>query len=371
VIDEVRMASDQTVSVLHKIRPPKFLLSIVIPCFNEEEVINYTYKRVVDVLGAKDFRLQIIFVDDGSKDRTSDILATIVAADSRAELVTLSRNFGHQAAVSAGLTHSDGDAITIIDADLQDPPEVILGMIDKWMEGYDVVYGIRIKRKEAIWKTFLYKWFYRILRKIAEIDAPLDAGDFSLIDRRILDEINNLPEKNRFFRGLRAWVGFAQVGIEYERAPRAAGVTKYPFLRLLKLAADGIFNFSTVPLTIVLCAGMIMSLLSFTVIVLVIIFRIMNIEIFGAKFGDVQGFASVIIAILLIGGVQLICTGILGEYIGRIYQEVKARPYYIAQNDRVATSTMSGPAGGSGGRTTHQFEAGEAAPSRHVEGPAP
>src|SRR6266851_2727227 len=159
------MASDRTASIHQKIRPTKFLLSIVIPCFNEEEVIEHTYNRVIDVLGSKDFGLQIIFVDDGSKDRTSDILSRIVAADSRVKLVTLSRNFGHQSAVSAGLTHSDGDATTIIDADLQDPPEVILGMIDRWMKGFDVVYGIRTKRKEVGWKKVLYMFFYRILRK--------------------------------------------------------------------------------------------------------------------------------------------------------------------------------------------------------------
>src|SRR4029077_11014093 len=215
----------------------------------------------------------------------------------------LSRNFGHQPAVSAGLMHSDGDATIIIDADLQDPPEVILQMIDRWLQGFDVVYGIRRRRKESRWKRASYSIFYRILQKVAEIDAPLDAGDFSLIDKRVLDQINRLPEKNRFFRGLRAWVGFTQIGVEYERAPRAAGVTKYPFFRLLKLAADGIFNFSAVPLTVVLCAGIFMSLLSFVTIIAVIILRVTDIEILGAKFGDVQGFASVIIVILLIGGV--------------------------------------------------------------------
>jgi len=266
--------------------------------------------------------------------------------------------------------HSDGDATIVIDADLQDPPEVILRMIDRWMEGFDVVYGIRRQRKEARWKKVLYKVFYRILRRVAEIDAPLDAGDFSLIDKRVLDEINHLPEKNRFFRGLRAWVGFTQIGVEYERASRAAGVTKYPFLRLLKLAADGIFNFSTVPLTIVLCAGIIMSLLSFLTIIFVIILRITDVEIFGAKFSDVQGFATVIITILFIGGVQLICTGVLGEYIGRIYQEVKARPYFIARNDPAAPSTGSGFGDGSAARPRHGFAAADAANSRHIEGSA-
>jgi len=359
------MSSEQTASAHSKLRPTNFLLSIVIPCFNEEEVITTTYDRVVDVLGSKDFYLQIVFVDDGSKDRTGDILTRIAAVDSRVKLVTLSRNFGHQAAVSAGLTHSDGDATTIIDADLQDPPEVILGMIDRWREGFDVVYGIRTKRKEAPWKRFLYTFFYRILRKVASIDTPLDAGDFSLIDRRVLNEINHLPEKNRFFRGLRAWIGFAQVGVEYERAPRAAGVTKYPFFKLLKLAADGIFNLSTVPLTIVLYSGMAISLLSFLALCFFFIWRITNVEIFGARIGDAQGFASIIITILFIGGVQLICTGILGEYIGRIYQEVKARPYFIARDEPATTSIASDRGDGSAARPASGFEAAEAANSRH------
>jgi dolichol-phosphate mannosyltransferase len=360
------MAGDQTASAGRQDRPTGFLLSVVIPCFNEEEVITYTYQRVVDVLGSQNFVLQIVFVDDGSKDRTGAILGRIVADDSRAKLVTLSRNFGHQSAVSAGLKHSDGDATIVIDADLQDPPEVILRMIDRWQEGFDVVYGIRRQRKESRWKRTLYSAFYRILRKVAEIDAPLDAGDFSLIDKRVLDQINRLPEKNRFFRGLRAWVGFAQVGVEYERAPRAAGVTKYPFFKLLKLAADGIFNFSTLPLTIVLCAGIFMSLLSFATIIAVIILRITDVEVFGAKFSDVQGFASVIITILLIGGVQLICTGVLGEYIGRIYQEVKARPYFIARDDP-RTPSASGADEGSEARRPPALEAADAAVSRDDE----
>jgi len=365
------MAGDQATDFPQQIRPAKFLLAVVIPCFNEEEVIADTYYRIVGVLGSQNFDLQIIFVDDGSKDRTGDILARIVAADRRVKLVTLSRNFGHQSAVSAGLMHSEGDATVVIDADLQDPPDVVLRMIDRWRDGFDVVYGIRRKRKEARWKKILYMAFYRILRKVAEIDSPLDAGDFSLIDRRVLDEINKLPEKNRFFRGLRAWVGFAQVGVEYERAPRAAGVTKYPLIRLLKLAADGIFSFSTVPLTVVLWSGVTLAFLSFITIVLVIILRITNIEIFGAKFGDVQGFASVIVTILFIGGVQLICTGILGEYIGRIYQEVKARPYFIARNDPAASATLSRTGEGPEPQPSRRREAAEPAISAHIEGPRP
>jgi len=364
------MGNEQMASAHPKPRPTPFLLSIVIPCFNEEEVIATTYRRVVETLGSKDFRVQIIFVDDGSNDHTGAILTTIAAGDRRVKLITLSRNFGHQAAVSAGLTYSEGDVTTIIDADLQDPPEVILEMISKWKEGFDVVYGIRTERKEARWKKFSYSIFYRIFRTVASINTPLDAGDFSLIDRQVLDRINHLPEKNRFFRGLRAWIGFEQIGVEYQRSPRAAGVTKYSLLKLLKLAADGIFNFSTIPLTIVFFVGVTISLISFIALSLVLTLRITNIEILGVRAGDVQGFASIIITILFIGGVQLMCLGILGEYIGRIYQEVKARPFFVAHNDPLTTSTAFGmhdePARGEAG-TAPDIEEQNSVDSRHVK----
>jgi polyisoprenyl-phosphate glycosyltransferase len=275
--------------------------------------------------------LQLIFVNDGSGDATEQILRELSAADARVEVVTLARNFGHQPAVSAGLANADGDAVVVIDADLQDPPEVILEMIDKWREGFDVVYGVRTKRKEAIWKRLCYAMFYRLFKQISYIEAPLDAGDFSLIDRRVLVHVNMLPEKNRFFRGLRAWVGFKQTGIYYERQPRAAGTTKYPFFRLVRLAADGVFNFSTVPLTIVFFLGLVMSAISLTTSFAVVLLRVFDISIFGQHMRDVQGFTSLILTVLLIGGIQLICTGILGEYIGRIYQEIKSRPAYIVR----------------------------------------
>ncbi len=375
-IDHANRIPDQRTGAHRKLRSPYFCLSVVIPCFDEEEVIANTYRRVVDVLSSKTFQLQLIFVDDGSKDRTGTILAKIAAADHRVTLITLSRNFGHQAAVSAGLAHSHGNATAVIDADLQDPPEAVLGMIDKWLQGYDVVYGVRTKRKEPRWKKICYTLFYRVFKKIASIDTPLDAGDFSLIDERVLKEINRLPEKNRFFRGLRAWVGFAQVGFEYERAPRIAGVTKYPFLKLLKLAADGIFNFSTIPLTIVFYVGCFISFLSFSALSITVLLKLTNLRIFAVEGSYVQGFASMIVIILFIGGVQLICIGILGEYIGRIYQEVKARPYFIAradfsaQDDRLATSTASMRSDGHDARPKHAFEASVVSNSRRVKGSA-
>jgi glycosyltransferase involved in cell wall biosynthesis len=314
-------------------RPHNFLLSVVVPCFNEQDVILLTYRQVVDVLGSEEFRLQLIFVDDGSEDATPDIAGELSEADPRVRTVLLSRNFGHQAALSAGLAHADGDAVVVIDADLQDPPEVVLEMIRKWLDGADVVYGIRTNRKETFLKRIAYRIFYRVFQRLADIDAPVDAGDFSLIDRKVVDVINSLPEKNRFFRGLRAWSGFRQAGVAYERHARAAGSTKYPLRKLIRLASDGIFNFSTVPLTSVFYLGILMSAASFIALLLVLILRILEIPIFGMRASDVQGFSSTILTILLIGGIQLISTGVLGEYIGRIYNEIKSRPTYVIRNN--------------------------------------
>jgi polyisoprenyl-phosphate glycosyltransferase len=225
---DISAASDNRVNTLA--RPKPFTLSVVVPCFNEQDVLNLMYRRVIEILGERDFALEIVIVDDGSDDRSVDIATELVRDDSRVKLIQLSRNFGHQAALSAGLANSSGDVIAVIDADLQDPPEVILEMVRKWQEGFDVVYGIRTARKEAVLKRACYRLFYRIFQRLADIDAPLDAGDFSLVDRRVLDVINRLPEKNRFFRGLRAWSGFRQTGIRYERQERAAGRSKYSII---------------------------------------------------------------------------------------------------------------------------------------------
>lgn len=319
-------------------RRDKFLLSVVVPCFNEADVIGLTHRRLVGVLANRGFCLQIVFVDDGSDDGTPEIAAEIAKTDPRVKTVLLSRNFGHQAAVAAGLADADGDAVVIMDADLQDPPEVVIQMIEKWLEGADVVYGIRTKRKESLVKRAGYNLFYRAFHWLANIDAPVDAGDFSLIDRKVLDVVNALPEKNRFFRGLRAWSGFYQAGVAYERQARMAGSTKYPLGKLIALAKDGIFNFSTVPLTVVFYFGILMSFLTFAALVLVLIIRLFNIPIFGMRASDVQGFSATILTILLIGGIQLVSIGVLGEYIGRIYQEIKGRPTYVIR-DKVAAPT--------------------------------
>ena len=336
---EIRLTATPETPAGENARRDKFLLSIVVPCFNEEDVIRLTHRRLVDVLGDRDFCLQIVFVDDGSGDRTPDIAAEIAKSDPRVKAVLLSRNFGHQAAVSAGLVDADGDAVVIMDADLQDPPEAVTQMIEKWLQGADIVYGIRTKRKEPLLKRGGYDLFYRAFRRLANINVPIDAGDFSLIDRKALDVINALPEKNRFFRGLRAWSGFRQVGIAYERQPRAAGYTKYPLMKLIALAKDGIFNFSTVPLTAVFYLGTLMSVLAFAALLMVLILRLFDIPIFGMRATDVQGFSSTILTILLIGGIQLISIGVLGEYIGRIYLEIKGRPTYVVRDKVSAADT--------------------------------
>lgn len=314
---------------------PSTLLSVIVPCFNEQEVIRTTNQSLIDTLGDNpEFAIEIVYVNDGSFDQTEKILFDLVEGDSRVRTISFSRNFGHQPAVTAGLEHAVGDVVAILDADLQDPPEVILQMIDKWREGFDVVYGVRLKRKEGFFKRFLYMSFYRLYSLLANIEVQPDSGDFALLDRRVVDLINSLPEKNRFVRGLRAWAGFRQTALVYDRAARAAGKTKYPFHKLMKLAFDGIFNFSTAPLTIIFVTGLIISLTSALATIIYIIARIGDFTIFGRSPGDVPGFTTIILAILFFSGVQLISVGILGEYLGRVYQETKMRPTYVVKEMR-------------------------------------
>ncbi|MBZ8134238.1 glycosyltransferase [Afifella sp. IM 167] len=320
------------------------MLSVVVPCYNEQEVLPLTHARLLEAFGAAPFRFQIVYVNDGSRDATGAMLEEYAAADTRVKAVILSRNFGHQAAVSAGLAHADGDAIGIIDADLQDPPEVILAMLDKWRAGYDVIYGVRRKRKESLFKRTAYTLFYRIFRSVAEVDMPLDAGDFCLMDRHVLDVLNDLPESERYLRGLRAWVGFSQTALEYERAVRAAGVTKYPFRKLVKLAADGIFSFSTAPLTLVFYAGLITAAIAVAGLIFTFVQRVFDITVFGVAPTDIPGFTALALMILFLGAVQMLSVGILGEYIGRIFVEVKRRPTYIVRTiERTAEGGTAGP----------------------------
>jgi len=308
------------------------LLSVVIPCFNEEQVIALTHQALIEHLGGRDdFDLEVVYVNDGSRDGTEGILLSLAETDPRVLLVSLSRNFGHQPAVSAGLDHAGGNIVAVIDADLQDPPAVIVDMIALWRQGHDVVYGVRAKRKESAFHRFAYAAFYRIYQRMAEIDVPVDSGDFALMDRRVVDAINRLPEKSRFLRGLRAWVGFRQIGLVYERAARAAGETKYPLSKLVRLAMDGILNFSTAPLALISTLGMVTAAGAAIASVVFLMNKTTGLSVFGMTFDWIPGFTAQILTSLFLGGVQLLSIGIVGQYIGRIYHEAKQRPPYVVR----------------------------------------
>jgi dolichol-phosphate mannosyltransferase len=291
-------------------------LSIVIPLYNEEAVFVDLWLRLAKVMDAMPLSAEVVFVDDGSSDGTRELATMASREDPRFRLVVLSRNFGHQLAVSAGLQHTGGQAVAILDGDLQDPPEVLPEFHHKLSEGYDVVYAVRRRRKEWWPKRLAYWLFYRLLRSLASIDIPLDSGDFCVLSRRIVQCMNQLPERHRFVRGLRSWVGFRQIGLEYDRAARGAGESKYTLRKLLQLACDGIFTFSDAPLRLATWLGLIVSLASF-----------------GIGTGAMLARGSVVPAltagVFFLGGVQLICLGILGEYIGRIHNEVKGRPAFV------------------------------------------
>lgn len=303
---------------------PQPVLSVVIPVFEEGENIPLLYSRLKAVLDAAEPDYEIVFVDDGSRDDSLNILHELVDSNPRLTLVELARNFGHQVAVSAGLDHSRGRAVIIMDADLQDPPEVLPQFIDKWREGHDVVYAIRERRKESWPMRVAYAIFYRTLQKVASIDIPLDAGDFCIMDRKVVDLLNGMPERNRFVRGIRSWVGLDQVGLAYERQARNSGKPKFTFSRLVYLALDGLVSFSYIPLRAISIVGFCVSLFS---ILLAIFYTIQKI------FRDLNppGFATTIVAILLLAGIQLLTMGVIGEYVGRIFEEVKRRPLYVVR----------------------------------------
>jgi dolichol-phosphate mannosyltransferase len=313
----------------------KVLLSVVVPCFNEEAVLALTHRHLMESLGGNSaFDLEIVYINDGSRDRTEEMLFDLADRDPRVKVVSFTRNFGHQPAVSAGLRYATGDAVAVIDADLQDPPEVILRLVEKWREGFDVVNAVRESRKEGVAKRFAYALFYRTYRWLASIDVPLDSGDFALMDRRVVDVMNALPEKNRFVRGLRSWSGFRQTGVAYERQSRAAGETKYSFRKLVRLAFDGIVNFSTAPLSLIFGLGVATALLALAAAVGYLAWRLVDVPILGYSPGQAPGFTTLILVILFFSGVQLISIGILGEYLGRIYQETKMRPTYVVKEVR-------------------------------------
>jgi len=299
--------------------------SVIVPMYNEEEVIEYTYERLKLVMDNTNEAYELIFVNDGSKDRTVELISMICDFDPNVRLINFSRNFGHQIAISAGMDYAQGDAIIVIDADLQDPPEVIIDMIAKWKEGFEVVYGKRLKRKgETMFKKMTAKLFYRTLRSLTNVDIPVDTGDFRLIDRKVCDVLRGLKEKNRFVRGLVSWIGFNQTMVEYEREERFAGETKYPLKKMIAFAIDGITSFSYKPLKIATYIGFTLSITSFLYL-LVVIFQ----KLFTGT--TIAGWASIVAVNLLFNGIILMLLGIIGEYIGRIYDESKNRPLYIVR----------------------------------------
>jgi len=302
------------------------LLSIVIPCYNEQEVITETVKRLKAFAeGLKNLQVEFIFVDDGSRDQTRTMLKSFASDDSRIKIVGFARNFGHQIAVTAGVDAARGDAVVLIDADLQDPPEVVHEMIKKWEEGYDVVYGTRTERPgESAFKLATARLFYRVLNKLSSVPIPLDTGDFRLMSRPVVDVLRAMPERDRFIRGMVSWVGFKQIALPYKRAQRFAGETKYPLKKMLTFAFDGILSFSSKPLELSLVLGMGITALS-TLGTLGIIAQ----RIFVGNWVSLE--LIVLVAVSLLGGLQLLCMGILGQYIGRIYNEIKNRPLYTVQ----------------------------------------
>jgi len=303
-------------------QPVKPLLSVVVPVYNEESVLPETFKRLKTVLDAMEIVYEVILVNDGSKDKTAEIAADICAKEPAWKFLNFSRNFGHQIAITAGMDYSSGDAIVVIDADLQDPPELIPQMMLKWHEGFDVVYAKRVKRDgETFFKKFSAKMFYKLMRFMTDFDLPTDVGDYRLIDAKVKEALKLVNERNRYIRGIISWLGFKQTAVEFNREKRFAGETKYPLRKMIKFAFDGITSFSYKPLKIATYIGSFVSLVSFIFIIVVVIMAFMH--------QTVTGWASTLAISLFFNGVVLVMLGIIGEYIGRIFDEVKARPLYI------------------------------------------
>lgn len=312
-------------------------ISIVVPCYNEQENIQALHERIVVVMASVTADWELVFVDNGSRDESRVTFAELAARDPRVIVLTLSRNFGSQAAYSSGIEYARGAAVICMDGDLQDPPEVIPELVSRWLEGYDVVYGDRVRRQAGLAMRFANKAFYRLLRRFSYIDIPLDAGDFGLLDRRVVDIMNAMPERNRLIRGLRAWVGFRQVGVPYTRDARHAGRSSNSMIDLFRWASTGLVSYSYAPLELIsLLAGIVMVLAAVAIVVYTVLYFI--------KPGVPQGFQTLLVAVLFLGAVQLLCLSIISEYIAKIFEEVKARPKYI-----VGSVTNARPA--STGRT--------------------
>jgi glycosyltransferase involved in cell wall biosynthesis len=306
----------------HLDRSSRATISIVIPVYNESEILGELFKRLRNTFDRLTDHFEVILVDDASADDSFALMEELNRRDPRFKVVRLARNFGHQVAITAGLLNATGDAVAIMDADLQDPPEVVEHFIRHWREGWDVVYAVRRNRKEGRWKRAAYYLFYRMLHRLARIDIPPDSGDFCLMDRHVVNVLNRLPERNRFLRGLRSWAGFRQMPLPYDRDRRLAGEPKYTLAKLIRLAADGVISFSYFPLQLGAVFGAISAAASFVAIFIVLYFRLFTNQ-------SIPGFASTAIIMLFIGGVQMLVLGTIGAYIGRIYDEVKQRPLFV------------------------------------------
>lgn len=302
-------------------------IDAVVPIYNEQDILPELNDRLVSTLEALPYDWRIVYVNDGSRDRSTEIIARFCETDKRIGTVELSRNFGQQLAIAAGLSVAAGDAVVLLDGDLQDPPEVIPDLVAKWEEGYDVVFAIKRKRKESVIKRSLFSLFYLLLRKLSAVEIPANAGNFSLMDRSVVDLINRMPERNRYVSGLRAYVGGRQTGVEFERAPRAAGEPRQSPVKLLRMALDAFFAFSEVPLRLATIMGFAVSAIAFGVLLVVLYKKLVS----GAA---ILGWASVMTSVLFLGGIQLIALGIIGEYIGRIYSEAKGRPAWVVERYR-------------------------------------
>jgi len=304
----------------------KPVYSVVVPVYNEEQVLGTTVKRLSGVMSALDKEYELIFVNDGSHDSSADIIMKLAREDSHIQLIDFSRNFGHQIAITAGCHYSRGDAVIVIDADLQDPPEVIPQMIEKWKEGYEVVYAKRSGRKgETLFKKITSSLYYRVLRRLTNVDIPVDVGDFRLIDRKVCDEYNKLTEKNRYVRGLISWLGFRQTEVSFERAARFAGETKYPFRKMICLALDGIVTFSAKPLKLSIWSGFVIGSAGFIYFLYVLYLKFFTDQ-------TELGWPSLMSVILIFNGYLLFIIGVLGEYLGRLFEESKGRPLYVVRS---------------------------------------
>lgn len=310
-------------------------ISLIIPLYNEEETINLLVERLNKLIDSQSIEIEVVLINDGSHDRTEEMIYAIGMQDKRYHIISLSRNFGHQVAISAGLKYANGkEAVMILDGDLQDPPELLDTFYKHFKDGYDVVYGVRKKRKENFFKKTSYHIFYRMLKSISMIDLPIDSGDFSLISRKVVDILNSMPEESRYIRGLRAWAGFKQIGVEYERQGRAAGQPKYTFKNLVNLAYNGIFNFSEFPIKLIARCGLFAFAVSLSYSIYALFMKVIYDEV-------PEGFTALLFTITMFGGIQLLSIGILGEYITRTFFQAKQRPLFIVKN-RIVNQKIDG-----------------------------